>query len=139
MRKFLVALAIGFCCFSARGQKTRLQQEVPHAKPGVIYPIKVHVSGVHYRTEYAGGGLDKDVTYMDALMEGKKVELQVSEDAPPLLFRLSFQRRLFSLGDYQARLLKDPHKTNDTPLFREYELRLPDNTISRFTVTGISE
>jgi hypothetical protein len=138
MRKFLVALAISFCCFSALAQKTRLQQEVPHAKPGVVYPIKVHVSGMHYRTEAFGESI-ADVMYMDALMEGKKVELRISQNVPPLFFRLSFQSHIFSLGDYQARLLKDPHKTNDTPLFREYELLLPDNTIWHCTVTGISE
>ena len=132
MRKFLVALTIGFCCFAARGQKTRFGQELPYAKPGVAYPIKVHVSGLHYRTEYTGSGLNDDVTYVDAILDGKKVELQTRQYIP-------FKPYHLTLGDHQARLLKDPNKTNDTPLFREYELLLPDNTIWHCTVTGISE
>ena len=133
MRKFLVALAIGFCCFAARGQKTRFGQELPYAKPGVVYPIKVHVSGLHYRTEYNTiSSLNEYVTYVDAILDGKKVELQTKQYSPAKPDNLPF-------GDYRARLLKDPHKTNDTLLFREYELVLPDNTLWRGTVTGISE
>ena len=132
MRRFFVALAICFCCFAARGQKTRLGQDLPHAKEGVAYPIKVHVSGVHYRTEYIGSGQMNHTMYIDAVINGGKVELQVNQDIPFHLYN-------WPLGDQQARLLKDPHKTNDTPLFREYELLLPDNTVWRCTVTGISE
>src|ERR1700761_8426742 len=113
MRKFLVALTIGFCCFAARGQKTRFGDELPHPKPGVVYPIKVHVSGLHYRTEYVGSGLNQDVTYVDAVLDGKKVELQTRQYSPVKPYDLS-------LGDYQARLLKDSNKTNNTPLFRVY-------------------
>jgi hypothetical protein len=96
MRKFLVALVICFCCFSALAQKTRLQQEVPHAKPGVVYPIKVHVSGMHYRTEAFGESI-ADVMYMDALMEGKKVELRISQNVPPLFFVSLFRATFFHL------------------------------------------
>ncbi|AEU35644.1 hypothetical protein [Granulicella mallensis] len=132
MRKFLVALAIGFCCFAARGQKTRFGDELPHPKPGVVYPIKVHVSGLHYRTEDIGTPQNYDVTYVDAILNGKKVELQTRSYSPVQPYDLL-------LGDYQARLLKDPHKTKSALLFQEYELLLPDNTLWRCTVTGISE
>jgi hypothetical protein len=132
MRRFFVALTICFFCFSARGQKTRYGQEAPHAKPGVIYPIKVHVSGVHDRTSYVGAGQYIGVTYVDAIIDGKKIELQVKDS--------NFEPyNLPTLGDHQARLLKDPHKRKDTPLFREYELLLSDNTVWPCTVTGISE
>jgi hypothetical protein len=114
------------------GQKTRLGQELPHAKPGDDYPINVHVSGIHYRKEYLGSGQTADVIYADAVMNGKKVELRGDREAP-------FQYYKLSLGDYQARLLKDPHKMGDTLIFQIYEVVLPDKTVGSFTVTGISE
>jgi hypothetical protein len=58
------------------GQKTRYGQELPHAKPGDAYPIKVHIAGLHYRGEYVGSGQNEDVIYADAVMNGKKVELR---------------------------------------------------------------
>jgi hypothetical protein len=50
-----------------------------------------------------------------------------------------FQYFKLPLGDYQARLLKDPHKIEDTPIFHIYEVVFPDKTVGSFTVTGISE
>jgi hypothetical protein len=132
MRKFFVGFAICFCCIAAHGQKTRYGQEPPHPKPGTIYPIKVHISGIHTRTEYEGGGLYDDGTYVDAIIDGKKVELQVNHDHEEIY-------GLPPLGDLQARLLKEPRRPNNTPLFREYELLLPNNTIWRCNVTGIFE
>jgi hypothetical protein len=114
------------------GQKTRLGQELPHAKPGDTYPIKVHISGVHYRGEYLGSGQTADVVYADAVLDGKKVELRGDREVP-------FHYYTLPLGDYQARLLKDPHKTAETPIFQIYEVLFTDKTVSSFTVTGISE
>jgi len=132
LKRVFAALVV--CCFSLamHGQKTRYGQEPPHAKPGTVYPIKVHISGIHSRSEYDGGGLYEDATYVDAIIDGKKVELQVNHDHEEIY-------GLPPLGDLQARLLKEPRKTNNTPLFREYELLLPDNTIWRCNVTGIFE
>jgi hypothetical protein len=119
------------------GQKTRFGQELPHAKPGDNYPIKVHISGLHYRGEYVGSGQfgpgqTADVIYADAVMSGKKVELRGEQGIPTQHYNLP-------LGDYQARLLKDPHKIGDTPIFQVYDVVLPDKTIWRCTVTGILE
>jgi hypothetical protein len=114
------------------GQKTRFGQELPHVKPGVDYPINVHISGIHYRKEYFGSGQTEDIVYVNAVMNGKKVELRGNRDFP-------FQYYKLSPGDYQARLLKDPRKMGDTPIFQIYELLLPDRTVGKFTVTGISE
>jgi hypothetical protein len=132
MRRVFVALAFCFCSLAMHGQKTRLGQGLPHAKPGDDYPIKVHISGLHYRGEYIGSGQTADVIYADAVMNGKKVELQGDREVP-------FQYYKLPLGDYQARLLKDPHKMGDTPIFQIYEVVLPDRTVWRCTVTGILE
>jgi hypothetical protein len=132
VRRGFVALAFCFCSLAMHGQKMRLGQELSHAKPGVDYPIKMHISGLHYRKEYLGSGQTADVIYADAVMNGTKVELRGDREAP-------FQYYKLPLGDYQARLLKDLHKMGDTPLFQIYELVLPDKTVGSFTVTGISE
>jgi hypothetical protein len=121
------------------GQKTRFGKELPHAKPGVDYPIKVHISGKHYRKEYFGS-VGYDVIYADAVMNGKKVELKGDQGAG-LSFPDGNPLKYYKLplGDYQARLLKDSSKVDEPPLFQVYELVLPDKTVWRCTVTGISE
>jgi hypothetical protein len=121
-----------FCSLAVYGQKVRLGQGLPPVKPGVDYPIKMHISGIHYRDEYIGSGQTADVVYIDAVMNGDKVELRGDREVP-------FQYYKLPLGDYQARLLIDPHKTTNTPLFQKYEVVLPGKTVCSFTVTGISE
>jgi hypothetical protein len=133
VRRAFVALLVFCCCSLAmHGQKVRLGQGLPPAKPGVDYPIKMHISGIHYRDEYVGSGQTADVVYIDAVMNGEKVELRGDREVP-------FQFYKLPLGDYQARLLKDTHKTSHTPLFQIYEVLFPDRTVCSFTVMGISE
>jgi hypothetical protein len=128
VRRVLVALAFCSSSFLMHGQKTRLSQEPQHATPGAVYLIKVHISGLHYRVEDVAW-----VIYADAVVDGKKVELYGA------------QRSHFStfyklpLGDYQARLLRDSHKIDGTPMYQQYELVLPDSAVWRCTVTGFSE
>ena len=83
MRRVFVALAFCCCSLAMYGQKTRLGQglpSLPSAKSGTDYPIKVHISGVHYREEYLEGyplsNRTEEVIYADAVMNGKKVELR---------------------------------------------------------------
>ena len=114
------------------GQKERLGQGLPHAKPGDDYPIKAHISAIRYRAEPIGSGEAAGVVYVDAVLNGKKLELRGDREAP-------FQYYKLALGDCQARLVKDPHKMGNTPIFQVYDVVLPDKTVGRFTVTGISE
>jgi hypothetical protein len=124
------------------GQKTRFGQELPHTKPGDVYPIKVHISGLHYRGEYLGSGQYADEIYADSLMNGKKLELR-GESGGDFQYPHNYPLKYYklSLGDYQARLLKDSNKAkvHNAPLFEVYEVILPDKTVWRCTVTGISE
>jgi hypothetical protein len=114
------------------GQKERLGQGLLHAKPADNYPVKMHISALRYRGEPIGSGDAAEVVYVDAVIDGKKLELRGDREVP-------FQYYKLSLGDCQARLLKDPHKMGGTPIFQVYEVVLQDKTIGRFTVTGISE
>jgi hypothetical protein len=95
----------------------------------------VHVSGIHIRTDWIepreGASLCTIVT-ANAILSGKKIEL--TGDCFPGHFLLNLLP-----GDYQARLLKDPRKISGIPLYQEYEVLLPDRTVWRSTVTGISE
>jgi hypothetical protein len=123
MKKFIAGLALCFCSLALHGQKTQYGQYLSYAKPGVAYPIKVHVSAVHYR------GYNVDLVYADAVMSGKKVELSFEDLVP---FKAL-------LGDLQVRFVKDPQKTGDALLFQEYEAIFPGRRVTKFTVTGISE
>jgi hypothetical protein len=114
-----------------QGQKTRWGQDLPLVKTGVNYPIKMHLSGVHYRSVYDGTGFN-GVIYADTVINGNKVELEGMSGVSSKSYSLV-------LGDYQARLLKDSHQVGHTPLFQMYELVLPDRTVWRGTVVGIFE
>jgi hypothetical protein len=130
VKRSLVTLFFFFCSLSLHSQKTRLSQELPHVKPGDSYPITLHISGIHYRGEYFGTGQTADVVYADTILNGKRVELRGNREVP-------FQ--VIPLGDHQARLVKDPHSMGDTPIFEVYDIVLPNQTVWRCTVTGLSE
>ena len=136
MRKFVVVLFLTFCFFPfLYGQKTRPGQ-LPTAKPGVVYPIHVHISGIHVRVGCLSGTTASSCRdlYADAVVDGKKVELMGIE-----VEYATFKRFNVLPGDYQARLVKDTHRVEGTELYQEYELLLRDRVVWRCTVTGISE
>jgi hypothetical protein len=120
------------------GQKTRFEKELPHAKPGVDYPIRVNISGKHYRVEYFGS-VGYNVIYADAFIAGKKLELKGDQGVGLSLNRNPLTYYKLPLGDYQARILKDSSKVDEPPLFQVYELLLPDKTVWRCAITGIME
>jgi hypothetical protein len=65
-----------FLFVSTARPKDAFRASTATAKPGDNFPIKVHISGIHYREEYIGAGQTEDVIYADAVMNGKKVELR---------------------------------------------------------------
>ena len=99
---------------------------------GLITRSKCIFQELHYRGEYIGSGQAEDVIYADGVMNGKKVGLRGSQGTPSASYKLS-------LGDYQARFLKDPYKRGNSEMFQVYEVVLPDRTIWRCTITGIWE
>ena len=127
MKRSMIALLLFACLPLVYGQKIRYGQEPPKAKPGVDYPVKVHISGVRIRT-YCNGNCS-DVLHADAVVDQKRLELTGA-----FLYQLNLVP-----GDYAARRLKTAHKGAATPIDDEYELLLPDSHIWRCTVTGIFE
>lgn len=112
-------------------------QDLPKAKAGVAYPVKIHVSGIHLRercksfmAEYTSCS---DVIYADATIDGQKIELMGDQ------IWLPEQAIGLIPAEYQARLLKPGHPPAANPIGDKYEILLPDQTIWRCTVTGISE
>jgi hypothetical protein len=132
-------LALYVASPASHAQKVRYGQPLAHAKAGVAYPIHAHISTVRYRNEYTGGkglGLypgDREtepVAYMDATLDGHNVELQSY-----------LPSKNFSIppGEYQARLVKpDKAGKSGSSLFGEYEILMPDHTVWRCTVSGVS-
>jgi hypothetical protein len=144
MRKVAAVLFFLLCFTSViYGQKTRYGQ-APRAKQGVDYPLKVHISGINIRTYYKSPSWvgpnflaeerNEDVAYADAVLNGKKIELLGAWT----WISGSYQTPL-SLGDFQARLLKDSPKPSVPPIGQEYELLLPEGIVWRCAVTGVSE
>lgn len=131
MKLCILVLALFAFLPGLHAQKMRLGQEPAKAKAGIAYPIKIHISGIHLRTDW-NGATNEEVVYADAVLNGMKIEL-----AGSWLWTRSTASAPLAVGDYTARLLKDtPDKS---PLGREYELVFPDRTIWRGTVTGVSE
>jgi hypothetical protein len=133
MRKLVVTLLLAVAAPFLYGQKTRMGQPPPAAKPGVDYPIAIHVSGIHVRTPCKGENCH-DVVYADATVDGKKVELMGDWIWYPDYYQLA----LFP-GDYKGRLLKDSSRKNAGPVFQEYEILMRENTVWNCSVTGVYE
>ncbi len=133
MKRSLIALFLLACLPLLCAQKIRYGQKPPQAKPGVDYPLKVHISGIRIR-RYCDSGTCDDVLHADAVLNQQKMELTGDFLYEPGFFQVSLVP-----GDYTARLLKIAHKGATVPLYNEYELLLPDRTIWRCSVTGIFE
>jgi hypothetical protein len=140
--KKAVGVFLLLVCFSSflYGQKTRFGQEPPKAKPGVDYPIAVHIHETRMRQncqyDWQSGIIAgpryscPDVVYLDAVMNGKSVELMGPY----------FQKFTISPGDYKARVItRKASNTAPTAMGLKYELLFPQGYIWRSMVTGVGE
>jgi hypothetical protein len=132
MKRPLIALFFLACLPLLYGQKTRAGQKPPYAKPGVDYPVKVHISGIRIRHDCEQGTC-WDAIHADAVVDQKKLELTGGFLYQPHYYQLNLLP-----GDYAARFLR-AKKGATAPLFDEYELLLPDRHVWRCAVTGIFE
>ena len=115
------------------GQKYRLGQRPTNQNP-TDYPIKVHISAIHFRA-CATVDTNSDCSsglYADATIDGKRVELFGA-------IKDSDLKRIVP-GDYLARLYSaKPRYGGKAVLFQWYWLLLPDRSASEFEITGLSE
>ncbi len=140
MKKLTFLLLFLFCTASLSfAEKVRLGEVPPRAKRGMDYPVTVHVGATHIRQncEYdwqsaiIGGPKHTcpEVVYVDAVVNGKKIELMGQ----------SYRKYTISLGDYKARLTtKAPH-ADPAAMGQKYELLTPEKYAWRSMVTGVSE
>jgi hypothetical protein len=144
MRKSVaVAVLMLFACPVpfVHGQKTRVGQGPSYAKPGVDYPLKAHIIGIHIRPGDCGGGerfggnaACNDVIYADINVNGQKIECL----GGPVYSAHWYEYRILP-GDYQARALKSAPSKDDLPIHSGYELLLPEKRAWGCSVTGILE
>jgi hypothetical protein len=86
------------------------------------YPISVHVRTSYFR--FANGVVSQ---MLDVTIDGKK-------------YRLAGTQNVYLLGidDYEAKLIKDEHRTAYES-YQVYEFLFPDKKTRKFTVVGQSE
>lgn len=126
MRKSIAVLFLLACLLpTVYGQKTRFSQQPHKPKPPIVYPLKIHISGVQVLTTCNGNGCYGDMAAY-AVLNGKKIDL-------------TGNYLDFPTGDYQARLRTMKPVANPTKIGVKYELLLPDGTVWRCIVSGFSE
>ena len=136
MKKICAGLLFLLFSVSLHAQKTRMAQELPYAKPGMDYPMVVHVYGVHIRADCSLGhweGQCADVLFADITSNGRKLELVSSDAIPEDPYN---KTRLLSFGDVHARVLKN---APGTELGDEYEFLLPNRRVLKCVVVGMTE
>jgi len=117
----------------AHGQKTRYGQSLPKIQSGVAYPMTVHIYATHYRPLCSNGGYCNGAIYVDAIVNGKKVELEGDIVVNDHL------HQTLALGDYPARILLKAHDSDPTSIGQKYELETPDKYRWMFAVSGVAE
>jgi hypothetical protein len=136
MKRLCAGLIVLLCSVSLHAQKTRMAQELPYAKPGMDYPMVVHVYGVHIRADCSLGhweGQCADVLFADITSNGRKLELVSSDAIPEDPYN---KTKLLSFGDVHARVLKN---APGTELGDEYEFLLPNRRVLKCVVVGMTE
>ncbi len=131
--KISFVLPILFLCSIASAQgKYRLGQYPVGQNPN-DYTINVHISATHYRQcaiPESNAGCGEGI-YVDAILNGKKIELFGSVDKRQL--------PLIVPGDYKAMLSKKPRTNGSEVLFQSYLVLLPDRSAWPCEITGFSE
>ena len=90
--------------------------------------VNVHVVSSHW-VMWPGSSAAQA---LNAVIDGKKYELEAPASPDP------FDANLLAPGDYQAKLVRDVHKTTHQSS-QTYEFLFPDKKTRKFTVVGLSE
>jgi hypothetical protein len=144
MKKSATTLLILICSLPLlHAQKVRYGQGLPKARPGVDYPLTLHISAMRlrpacpvYYAHFACPADYADVVYVEAVVNGKKIELSSGFDQ-----YMEFPRDIKAplLGDYQARIISKNPGADLSTIGLRYELLLHDRSVLSCTVTGVSE
>ncbi len=97
------------------------------------YSITVHVSASRWVMEPGLGG-PQSVPRLHVVIHGKKYELA----APVVRSNFEAGVTLLTIGDYKAKLIRDPHKT-PYESSQAYEFQYPDKKTQKFIVVAQSE
>lgn len=127
--KYLAVLILAFCSTTSTYGQNPVDQNIAE------YPIKVHISAVHFRScagpdigsKCAFGGV-----YADAMLDGKKVELfgMINKKNTPLILP----------GDYVARLSSGkPEAGGNAVLLQQYSVQLSNTITWSCEITGLPE
>jgi hypothetical protein len=127
------ALILVSATLLTHGQKTRYGQSLPKVQSGVVYPMTVHVYATHYRPLCSNGGYCNDAVSVDAMVKGKKVELEGD-----IVVNHHLHQTL-ALGDYPARILPKAHDSDPISIGQKYELEIPDKYRWMFVVSEVAE
>ena len=132
MKKYCVLAALFLCSIVSAQGKYRLGQTPIDRNPN-DYTISIHISAVHVRqcAYFSGNGGCGRGIFVDAVLNGKKVELLGSADKSQLA--------LLVPGDYQAMLEKKSRAGGKEVLFQRYYMLLPDKSAWACEITGFSE
>lgn len=137
MKNFVAVFCLLLCATSlVYGQKTRLGQAKVMKPNPADYSVKIHISATHIRIScFYNGNVEicPSALFADAILNGKKIEL--SGDS----VKDKKATALIIPGDYQAKLTRDNHSTNDALFMQEYDLLLTDGMIWHCWTSGISE
>jgi hypothetical protein len=136
MKRLLAIFAFGLCAMAMHGQDPQFRQLSKKARPGIDYPLKVHISASQIRqrcTTFGSNISCEELLYADAVVDGRKLELTGSK------IDVIDKMGLLVPGEYRVRRTKDQHNPDSTVIYQEYELVLPDKTLWHCTLTRISE
>jgi hypothetical protein len=124
MKKLVIAFGLLLCAASSHAKD----------KPNPAdYNIKIHISASHQKTECVNGLCNPNTLSVDAILNGKKIELSGNAVI------VEHTVMLISPGDYSVKIIRDAHNSDSTLFNQEYDLLLPDNTVWHCTTTGVSE
>jgi hypothetical protein len=142
MMKRRISIICFLLCLSSLiyGQKYRMGQAPKPANPSE-FPLQLHISASHIRRvctgldspNSAGVFCTSDGLFVDAVMNGKKVELwgdsTIGKQKSSILVP----------GDYKAQLTNDGHNADRTAISQDYVVLLSDGTTWQGHLSGITE
>lgn len=136
MKTLTACCAICLSSIFLNAQKTRAGQEPStYATPGVVYPVLLHVYGLHLKGYIDLDGRSEGDLVADVTAHGQKLELWCPS-------RIRKRRGMtLSLGDFQARVLGGATGSNfasGSNFGDRYQVLLPDKPRDRVIECSVS-